>query len=205
MISTHNEIEAKLSAENVAVQDFQAFIESEYEIEDNKVIESPDGYYEQGPNVVRQRGATNDEDHELTVKLRKSDGSTRDRLEIDLHFSEETGAKDVVAFLESTGFKRVFTLTKKAYIYWVKLTNKVNASFVIYDVWQDDPTGNECRTFNRKRFIEVEVEKGSDVESDTAKRHIREQVKILQTKFNLGEPLNESLYEIYSGRRYQTV
>jgi len=30
-------------------------------------------------------------------------------------------------------------------------------------------------------------------------------VKNLQATFNLGEPLNDSLYEIYSGKRYQTV
>jgi adenylate cyclase class IV len=204
MISEHNEIEAKLAADNVSVKDFQSFMEdtTRYDIVNRKAIESPDGYYEQGPNVVRQRGALGDDAHELTVKLRKSDGSTRDRLEIDLHFSEETGVSDVVAFLEATGFKKAFTLTKQAYIYWVQLTTKVRASFVIYDVWQTNEAGEKI---NCKRFIEVEAEKGSDVEVETAKRHVREQVKILQAHFNIGEPLNESLYEIYSGKRYQTV
>lgn len=197
-IHEHNEIEAKLAADNVEPQDFLRWMYQQPHIELYKHIISPDEYYECGSSVVRLRGATTDR-FELTVKKRKSDGSTRDRLEIDLHFAPGTTPDDVRAFLEATGYKKAFTITKEAHIFWVKLTEAVEASFVIYDVWQ-----NKNR-LDYRRFIEVEIEKGSDITPDTAKRHIRSIVKTMQQEFKLGEPLNESLYEIYSGKKYQTV
>lgn len=202
MLSEHDEIEAKLTAEGVPTWDFIQWINSQPYVERYLHITGPDRYYESGVNVVRHREDRQDGRHELTVKRRKSDGSTRDRMEIDLHFGKKTKPADVDAFLKATGFTHVFTLVKEAHIFWYKLSENLMATFVIYDVWREGPDGTRLDT---KRFIEVEAEKGSNVTSDTAKRHIRNQVKLLQTQFGLGEPLNESLYEIYSGKRYQTV
>lgn len=195
MIDHHNEIEAKLDAPHVSDKQFRDFM-SDQEVTRYERIISPDGYWESGSNVVRQRGE--DSGHELTVKRRKSAGSTRDREEIDLFFSQRTTNKDVEAFLRATGFTLAFTLRKDSRIYWVQLTPSLEASFVLYDVWKDQET-------KPRRFIEVEAEKGSNVTVETAKRHVQQQVKALQGAFGLGEPLNDSLYEIYSGRKYLSV
>jgi adenylate cyclase class IV len=202
MISEHDEIEAKLAADHVPVPEFRRWMTAEAGLERYLHIIGPDRYYESGPNVVRHREDRQDGRHELTVKRRKSDGSTRDRLEVDLHFGKKTKPKDVDVFLKATGFTHVFTLTKEAHIFWVKVTENLTVTYVIYDVWRE---GSDSKKLDTKRFIEVEAEKGSDVTADTAKRHVRALVKSLQEQFRLGEPLNDSLYEIYSGKRYQTV
>lgn len=202
MISEHDEIEAKMAADNVNVAEFKRWMTAGMELESYLHIIGPDRYYESGSNVVRHREDRKDGRHELTVKRRKSDGSTRDRLEIDLHFGKKTKPKDVDAFLKATGFTHVFTLVKEAHIFWVRLTDNITVTYVIYDVWREGKDGEKLDT---KRFIEVEAEKGSEVTAETAKRHLRTLVKGLQAQFNLAEPLNESLYEIYSGKRYQQV
>jgi cell division protein FtsW (lipid II flippase) len=43
------------------------------------------------------------------------------------------------------------------------------------------------------------------VTPEHAKKRVNAWVKEMQVKFGLGEPLNESLYEIYSGKKYQVV
>jgi len=197
MISDQNEIEAKLAADHVNIEAFKKWMFTNRNIEKFVEITSPDTYYEQGDRAVRQRGDDDDAHHELTIKLRKNENSTRDRVEIYLKFSPDTSAFNVRCFLEAAGFKRVFTLTKTAHIFWVRHSDNFKMSYVIYDVWKvgglDKP----------RRFIEVEAEKGSNVTVETAKRRVREAVRELRDMFALGEPLNDSLYEIYSGKKYQ--
>lgn len=197
MIHDHNEIEAKLDAPNVPFDAFKTYVMC-LDVERYEIVSgTPDVYYESGLNVVRHR--INPGRHELTVKRRTSTGSTRDRLEVDLHFGKKTEPDDVGAFLRATGYAEAFTLVKEAHIFWVKLSPQLQATFVIYDVWKAEEPNK------KRRFIEIEAEKGSPCTPETGKRHVRTWVKNLQATFNLGEPLNESLYEIYSGKRYQTV
>jgi adenylate cyclase class IV len=116
MIHEHNEIEAKLAADEVLVSDFCklmfAQMPTKYEC-----VTGPDTYYRQGENVIRHREKKNSKTHELTVKRRKSTKSTRDREEIDLHFAHNTGVLDVRAFLAATGFEKEFQLVKTAHIF----------------------------------------------------------------------------------------
>lgn len=199
MINQHNEIEAKLAADEVAVGVFCKFIFSllpnRYEC-----ITGPDTYYRQGENVVRHREKLNCKTHELTVKRRKSNESTRDREEIDLYFSDKSAVKDVQAFLAATGFEKEFKLVKTAHIFWLNW-NGVELSIVIYDVWREENGKKEME----RRYIEVEAEKGSEATVAFAKKTVNEWVHILRSNYSLREPLNESLYEIYSGKRYQLV
>jgi adenylate cyclase class IV len=198
MISEHDEIEAKMCADGTSFDDFKAFVMNKT-VERYDHIVGPDLYYESGVNVVRHRQDRKDNRHELTVKKRKSDGSTRDRMEVDLHFGKKTVPADVDAFLRGIGFTHVMTLVKEAHIFWVRLSPNLIATYVIYDVWRDeDPE-------TKSRFIEVEAEKGSDVTVDTAKRHLRTAVTEIRGRFKVPEPLNESLWEIYSGKRYSKV
>jgi hypothetical protein len=90
VISQHDEIEAKMSADGVDVAAFKAYMNKEFDVVRYEFVQGPDRYYESGPNVVRHRIKHNVKGHELTVKRRKSTGSTRDRQEIDLHFSKKT-------------------------------------------------------------------------------------------------------------------
>jgi adenylate cyclase class IV len=199
VISEHDEIEAKLAADKIDLQIFKSFVWSTAEVEKFLHVIGPDRYYESGVNVVRHRQDRQDGRHELTVKRRKSDISTRDRVEIDLHFGKKTQPNDVDAFLRAVGFSHVFTLIKEAHIFWLRVSPNLILTCVLYDVWrEDEPT-------YRRRFIEIEAEKGSDVSPETAKKHVRRWVNMLNNEFDLGEPLNDSLYEIYSGKRYQSV
>ena len=196
MISEHNEIEAKLDAPHVPIADFKKYVNDNYDVRKYKFIESPDCYYENGMNVVRHR--IDNDHHELTVKRRKNNTSTRDRLEVDLHFSKRTEVVDVEVFLKATGFAEAFTIKKKSHIFWVQLTPRLEATFVIYDVKKIGET-------TWRRFVEIEAEKGSSVTSETGKRHVNACVADLRAAFKLEVPLNQSLYEIYSGKTYQSV
>jgi hypothetical protein len=217
MISEHNEIEAKLAAEGVTLEQFAGFMNKgvyhRYE-----VVSGPDTYYERDDAVVRHRIDRESGRHELTVKRRKSEKSTRDREEIDLHFGKKTAPKDVDAFLKAVGFVPVFVLVKVAYIYHV-VDDMVPLTIVYYHVWKQDTTEytlpppgivftppDDART-----FIEVEAEKGSAARKKDAKalvegwvRDIRDHM-LVEHNITIGEALNDSLYELYSGKRYQTV
>lgn len=193
MVSEHQEIEAKFAADSVSADVFRAYCNAHLQVIEYKLVEeAPDDYYKSGANVVRERHGP----HELTVKRRKTESSTRDRQEVDLHLDRDK-PKDVAAFLEAVGFQKVFRLVKTAHIFWARLSPNLVGTVVWYQVWRAD------KPQERRVFVEVEAEKGSDVTPDTAKRHVREQVKALQDEFKLAEPLNESLWEIYSGERYQ--
>lgn len=200
MISVHDEIEAKLSADEIDLAAFQEWMQSLPHLERFEHVEGrPDDYYECGSAVVRHRGI--DGEHELTVKRRKSDTSTRDREEIDLTFSDEIRHESVGAFLRATGYKLAFRLLKDVYIWWVQPTTNITLVYAIYDVWSDDEGPEKAQ-----RFIEVEAEKGSNVQPETAKRYVRQAVAELQRVFGgLGEPLNQSLYELFSGKTYSLV
>jgi|SRR6185436_20630860 len=194
MINAHNEIEAKLAANGVDLANFMIWCESKSP-ERYKFVNSPDYYYNQNGHVVRHR-VNSQTNHELTVKKRKSNNSTRDRLEIDLKFAENTTADDVKAFLLATGFELELPLRKEAHIYWFK-EGKTHLSVVIYDVF--------CEGFSDRRFIEVEAEKGSDVSVDHAKKRVNAWVKDIQDCFGVNDPLNDSLYELYTGNKYQII
>lgn len=203
MIHEHNEIEIKLDATGVDIEAFKQFVFKKCPDRFIAVL-GPDTYYENGASVARHRKSKRAEGgHELTVKRRKSERSTRDREEIDLFFDvTRTKQKDVEAWLIATGFKPVFTLTKHAHIFNIPYGG-FSVSVVIYDVCEGKFDPDKTR-----RFIEVEVEKGGEISVDSAKRLLGAWVAELKEAFPVladRQPLNDSLYEIYSGKKYQTV
>lgn len=203
MIHEHNEIEIKLDGTGVDIEEFKQFVFKKHP-NSFLCILGPDTYYENGTHVVRHRKSKRAEGgHELTVKRRKSERSTRDREEIDLFFDvNRTKQKDVEAFLAATGFTPVFTLTKQAHIFHVPYVG-FSVSAVIYDVCIDQFDPDKTR-----RFIEVEVEKGGEISVDSAKRLLGSWVAELKVAFPAladRQPLNDSLYEIFSGKKYNTV
>lgn len=199
MISKHDEIEVKLPADAVAVEKFKRHIVESVEVERFLHVEGPDCYYENGANVIRHRQDPNG-CHELTVKRRKSDRSTQDCHEIDLHMDLHlTTPADVKAFMAATGFEYQFTLVKDSHIFWARLGRDLLATFVLYDAWRADAPQD------KKRFIEIEAEKGSPCSPETAKRHIRAWTQNLQNHLGAGDPANVRLYEMFSGKRYQIL
>jgi adenylate cyclase class IV len=203
MISEYNEIEAKLDAGNVLSKEFRVWV-NQFDVERYECVTGPDHYYEtSGGEVVRVRVDTKSETCEITVKKRTNSNSTRDRLEVDLKLGPTMTAKDAHAFLTGIGFTKVFTLVKTAHIFWVRFSPNLTGTLVIYDVWLE--LKGEEAPMTRRRYIEVEAEKKSEVTPETGKRHVRAWVQKLQEQFKLGEPLNDSLYEIYSNKKYLSV
>lgn len=211
MIDEHTEIEAKLAADEVLVAEFKRWAFGHMPVGYER-ISGPDAYYECGDAVVRHRQDRRDGRHELTVKRRKSAKSTRDREEIDLHFGKKTKPEDVDAFLRAISFKHAFTLVKDAHIFWLT-SDGVPLTLVIYEVGRQlndlavEMKGGElvAKLVDVRHFIEVEAEKGYPGSKARAKQVVENWVSMLRSTFGLGEPLNESLYEIYSGKRYQSV
>jgi len=67
MISQHEEIEAKLSADNVDIKDFKNWVLNETDgALGYKFVRGPDDYYESGANVIRHR--KDSERQEITTK-----------------------------------------------------------------------------------------------------------------------------------------
>lgn len=214
-LSKHEEIERKLAADDVDRLSFCQFVWSRAPaVERFLHVAGPDYYHKNADRVVRHRVGKLNDRHELTIKLRTSESSTLSRREINLGFDRDTAPFDVQAFLDTAGFKRAMTIVKDADIFWVRPSDKITLTVVIYDAWRQEeervtPTNGTPYTravrVGQRRFIEVEAEAGSEVTVETAKRHVADWVKALREQFGLGEPLNESLWEIYSGERYDVV
>lgn len=202
MLSEHEEIEAKLEADSVNREVFEAWIWNRYKV--TKLLRGggPDTYYENAAGaVVRHRIAGDGSHHELTVKKRRSGISTRSRVEVDLHFGKKTQPDSVEAFLEATGYERKLQLMQDATVLWIQevgVRGAVPLAVSIYDVWRVT-----APVKSRRRFVEVEAEKGSDVLRSTALIAVEDVVKVLREEFGLAEPLNVSLWELYSGSKYQ--
>jgi hypothetical protein len=192
MLGQHNEIELKFSVRSAAdqkklidwCQDQKA-----YRVE---TVRGPDRYYRQGENVVRHRcdgGAGT-----LTVKKRTSLESTTNRVEVDLRFDTKTKKEDVEAWLLASGWTFEFELSKRATIFWYGFEDYA-MTVVAYSIDFEGVTS---------RFLELEIEKGSDVSITGAKELLNLwKSRIMKALPGvLGEPLNDSLYELYSGKKY---
>lgn len=196
----HSEIEYKFAADHVDYDDFVAWAIKQKPLK-YESASFPDLYYEQDGNIVRHRwsgGAG-----ELTVKQRKSADSIADRVEIDLRFSAETSVNDVTVFLQASGWKRLFTLFKDGtHVFWFQVPGGI-VSVAEYAVEKLDEETQRC--VDHRKFIEIEVEKGSSMSMDEAKTTLEKWRRLVSRTFNLTAPLNVSLYEMYSGRTYKTA
>lgn len=202
----HSEIEHKYEGEDVSDNAFAVACQLR-QPERFLHVSGPDAYYEQGTNVIRHRlsgGAG-----ELTVKRRKSTDSTEDRQEIDLFFSPKNSIIDVQAFLAATGWNRTFTIMKDCRIYWFppeaseQFGGKAEVSVVLYDCWR---VGDGRDGEDRRRIVEVEIEKGSKVSKKVARSILLGwRDFLIANGVRLGDRINDSLYEMYSGKKYGTV
>lgn len=196
MPDKHTELEYKVEADEV---DNSAFIKWVMTKEPTRYehIYGPDLYYHQGDHVIRHRWSGGP--GELTVKRRKSADNTFDREEIDLHFADDTNLNDITSFLQATGWKREFTIFKDAHIFWFE-RNGITISVVIYEAGRLHEQSGDV--IERAKFIEVEVEKGSNISNEHSQSILDEWLTMIRNRFPIGKPVNFSLYELYSGKRY---
>lgn len=200
MPSPHSELEHKFAADHVSYDKFKSWAIKQGPFRYNS-RSCPDIYYEQGDNTVRHRWSGGG--GELTVKLRKSQESITDRVEVDLHLGGATSVNDVTAFLQASGWKRAFTLFKdQIHCFWYEVPEGT-VSVAIYGVEKLDEATQRC--VDARRFIEVEIEKDSQMSDEKAALLLSKWRRLLSRVFRLGPPLNVSLYEMYSGRNYKTA
>lgn len=219
----HSELEVKFAADlngtstTALIDAFERLIDkdglgSSVDTDGKIEVSGTDIYYKRGRDVVRQRiGHTEFPSNELTVKVRKSKKSIEDRHEVDLTFDKKTRPIDVQQFLKLTGWKEEVSLVKTNHIYFFKEKGwngmRVDTpekdqwwgfDVAIYDVTLSPPGLHESR-----RFVEIEIHKDGPMPMDARAHHLKLLSHSLKMGLGLGEPLNESLYEIYTGNKYR--
>lgn len=200
MPDRHTELELKFAADKVPPRDFVERCMGRHPSRYDHEATFPDVYYVQNDNVVRHRWIPGGAG-ELTVKRRRSKKNSTNREEIDLLFAPGISLPDVTSFLDATGWKRLFTLLKSdVHSFWFPLEwGHVNVAMYTVERLNEKTRKHELR----KRFVEVEVEKGSDITLDASTGVLTSWKHWLDNQFAIGEPLNVSLYEIYSGQSYK--
>lgn len=133
--------------------------------------------------------------NELTVKSRVSNRSTTVRREINLKLAKETSPIEVQEAMEELGFNKTLPIFKDCDIYFIK-DGKYVVDVVWYKVSSPRYKGPD------KLFIEVEVHEAPE---KTSIKMLNNWKKFLYSTFGISDKdiVNESLYEIYSGKRYR--
>lgn len=200
MSDPHSEIEFKWDAGHVSEDEFMAWAATQRP-ESYERASFPDVYYAQGDNIVRHRWS--DDAGELTVKRRKTSKSIVDRVEVDLRFAIGVKGNDVTVFLQASGWKRILTLFKVFVHVFRYRVDGAEVTIALYEVEQlCERTRKRIKT---RRFLEVEVEKGSPLSDRSARLLLESYKSRLEKQFHLTSPVTESLFEIYTGRRYQIM
>lgn len=200
----HSEVEVKFDATNVSIRQYYEFliasaVDSEIcTIHNFKVVEGVDTYFVLNSEPLRLREG-GDKEVELTYKQRKSKSSINDRVEINLPMKAGVKGRDVMTFISYLGAKLDFIIGKTSYIYHVTGfigKEEYKATMALYDV---SSVGGEVR-----RFLEVEIEADSECSSEVGLKALDKWSKRVQNHLNVGKPLNQSLYEIYTTKGKNT-
>lgn len=205
--ASNRELELKFRADDIQPQDFVAWCGSTGCMTSYRTVKSPDVYYRQGKNVLRFRGQPGGYGATITVKKRTSRRSTTNRLEIDVPVDESVSDEDLKAFLEQTGWEPELSIIKESHIIIIddfvfseelKGENRSPpVCLAFYTVWDNvDMT-------SPRSFLEVEVEKA--YVDDRAPIFLELWRRCLTRVFGLPDPLNRSLYELFTGKRYEMV
>jgi hypothetical protein len=193
------EIEYKFDAGHISWEEFEEFVKNgffdTFHIIKKQIFNGFDDYWELQDSVIRHRhwGQVN----QLTVKLRKNKKSILNRIEQDLNFSKKTSSKDVSEFLRFAGYNKTVSIKKKSVVLWLENEAGLHFTMVLYEV--------KClnKEIKNKRFLEIEVEKSNYIDEVQAEEELFILKGLISKKFNLSNPMNKSLYEIYSGKVYK--
>ncbi len=185
----HSEMEVKFRADGVTVEDVNAIFDM-VDVSSYKKVGGYDRYYTQGDNIVRHRCDGLKKTSILTVKSRKQAESITDRHEIDMPIGLNVPEEDVTAFLAMTGWKLDFEIYKMSYI-WHLHSENYSVCIALYDVWPE-------KAVLGQRYLEVEIEKDSVCTDEQGLEYLAEWQEVFQFSLDLDNPLNKSLYELYS-------
>lgn len=201
MTDKHSELEYKFSAENVNEDGFLTWSILRKPVKYTN-SSCPDVYYvNTNSDVVRHRWGS--EAGTLTVKQRKSLTSIANRVEVDLEFAPGIVIPDITKFLTASGWKKTLTIYKDSvHVFWFE-ENDASVTLSLYTVKKLNEKTQKCG--KPKTFLEVEVEKGSNLTNEAAGVLLENWKNELTTTFNLDKPMNLSLYELFSGKKYKKV
>lgn len=194
----YSELEYKFDAKDVNEDDFLRWSIGRSPVK-YTTSSCPDVYYEQNGNIIRHRWSS--EAGQLTVKQRKSLKSIANRVEVDLDFALGTTILDVTKFLLASGWKRILTIFKdKVHVFWFEEDN-ASITLSLYTVKKLNEKTQKCE--EPKCFMEVEIEKGSNLTDEAAAVLLEKWKGQLQAMFVLDKPMNLSLFELFSGKTYK--
>lgn len=146
----------------------------------------------------------------LTYKQRQAPGNIRDRIEIDLFLAEHKPVTESVHnLLYTLGFSEHFTILKESHIWdfpeiiytatdadGVSPQTKKAVAHVIVALYDVLHAGTI------RRFLEIEVDRDSDIHDNTAEMLLSDWILEAQDKLGVREPLTQSLYEMYAPRNH---
>lgn len=197
-MAKYKEIEVKWCSDHVPRDEFnlklRRFLASQEYLYKLVRVEGPDTYFsDTSGRTIRHRKSRNT--HELTSKQRLHKKSIKARKEVNVRLALNQPVEDVFELLGMLGLNKEFTLTKDCDIYFIS-GNVAHVSIVWYKV--------QTEGHDAKVFIEVEVE---GLSHNKSLKVLRWWIKKLQSMYDLSSKhvSDESLYEIYSGKRYVRV
>ncbi len=204
----HHELELKFAAVDVPDKAFLSWCYSRLKPTSHKFVEGVDEYYRRGKHVLRYRTG-DDGTQELTVKLRTSERSIADRVEVDIPLGASASQADVRAFLLGTGWREDLRVYKASHIVHVmsgalpqvKDLPVVVSPPAVLAIYVAAPLRRRMR-----RFLEVELSKDPTVgDCNSDDDALAAWKDLLQADLGVGDPVKDSLYEMFTGRRYAVV
>jgi len=187
------EIEIKWNAQRVKRSDFNLALRRHLRGKKWKLVTIAgfDYYHINGPFVLRHRHGS--KTNELTVKARTSKRSTTVRKEVNVTLPPSVSPMLIREMMSELGFNKILPIYKDCDIYFVQ-----DGDFVVDIVWYRA----SCDGDRRMDLIEVEIHEAPiKVSIDM----LNKWKKFLNESFGLTDSdiINDSLYEIYSGKRYR--
>lgn len=163
-----------------------------------KTVVGSDQFWRQGNHVLRHRTEKSGRPEELTVKVRRSVNSIRERTEVELLLDRDVAPGDVDRFMEACGWTRCVKLNKTSHIFKVQPAPDSPVLTVAYYTAKNVLS----ETLEEKSFIEVEVDKEGNHTPEQEEYSLEWFLASMRdTVPGLGPVVQDTLYEIFSGRR----
>lgn len=156
-----------------------------------------DYYYEsETGRVARHRSGI--DINELTVKARTSNKSTTIRHEANIKLSKDMPVTEIECALGLMGFKHSFSIYKDCDIYFIE-DGKAEISIVWYTITMPQSKYK----VPERTFFEIEVHNIGEKESLKLLKKWEKMVAESLLGLNKSSIIPESLYEIYTGKKYR--
>lgn len=195
-VAKHKEIETKWEADEVSRQQFLTKIKRHIKVNKFKyryLFAGGYDYYYSNKEGRAPRHRIGSTTNELTVKARLTDKSITVRKEVNIPLAADATPFDVLAFFELIGFKRVLPIYKTCDIFFIK-DGKASVDVVWYKVTH----AHKAPDF----YVEVEI---GGLNTRKSKKLLKRWKKVMFDLYGLtdNDISPDSLYEIYSGKKYR--